>query len=132
MKSCSNSARLSYLFIFIIQSRIKKTVFLRELMKNSKKDYQKQYRMEEYAHLHDQMWLKNHPEYHKKWRENHPDYAKKKSRKWRKKHPDYAKEYAKKWREEHPDYYKKYRKKKRRSLRKYWREYKQKRRRHAP
>ncbi len=105
---------------------IKKNYVIEILPRLAKKKFLKEYRVEEYARLHRQVWYEQHPMYNGNWRKKHPDYCRRYCKEWRKKHPDYMKSYSKKWRVEHPDYYRKYRKRNKRKLRKYWRDYERK------
>jgi len=110
-----------------IYTQLAKNESPREIQKRlAKQTFLKEYREEEYAKLHRQVWRELHLGYHKDWCNNHPTYFVEYCRNWRNTHHDYAKNYSKKWREEHPGYYTKYRRKNRRKLRKYWRDYKRK------
>lgn len=89
-------------------------------------NYQRQYRSDDYAELHKQIWNQQHAKYYTQWRQQHLDYHKEYCHKWRNKNPIYTKNKNKKWRQEHPNYFKKYRRRNKRKMRKYWREYKRK------
>jgi len=93
-----------------------------------KKIYQTEYRKDEYASLHRQVWLELHPDYLLLWRVAHPDYFKLRYQKIKQKDPYYAREKSRRFRALNPDDYKEYREHNRKRLQRYWRMYKRKKR----
>jgi hypothetical protein len=99
----------------------------KEIQKNQiKKIYQEEYRKDEYASLHRQVWLELNQYYFLLWRLAHPDYFKLRYQNIKQKNPNYACEKSRRFRALHPDYYKQYRERHRKKLQRYWRMYKRK------
>jgi hypothetical protein len=102
---------------------------IKELQKNQKKKfYQEEYRKDEYASLHREVWRELHPDYFLQWRLAHTDYFKLRYQNIKQKDPYYAREKSRRFRALHPDYYKEYRERNRKKLQRYWRKYKRKKR----
>jgi hypothetical protein len=52
--------------------------------------YQKQYRSDDYAKLHRQIWNQQHPNYYAQWQQRNPGYHREYCRQWRAKNPTYT------------------------------------------